>query len=137
MGTLVCFVFVIFSSAKRVICVVVSCVYPTVNAPILYVLYRRGRAGCFPLHPCLVVTSCCTIDHQGFCGSTTTLFYRDSVSSGRYVCCTILRVWGLLSVLLLENAQESLPYVPATFPRYSPSASPAPDDRSSGHRRWR
>src|SRR6266481_8346334 len=106
-----------------------------VNAPILYVLRRRGKVGGFLLYPCFVATSCCTIDHQPFCGSTTTLFCRDSVSSGRYVCCTILRVWGLLSVLLLENAQESLPYVPATFPRYSPSASPAPDDRSSGRRR--
>src|SRR6266700_5999635 len=90
MGMLACFVFVIFSSAKRVICVVVSCVYPTVNAPILYVLRRRGRAGFFLLYPCFVVTSCCTIDHQGFCGSTTTLFYRDSVPFGHYVCGTSL-----------------------------------------------
>src|SRR5262249_11274507 len=52
-GTLACFGFVIFSSAKRVICVVVACAYPMVNGSILYVLSRRGEAGFFLLHPCL------------------------------------------------------------------------------------
>src|SRR6266581_9690446 len=90
MGMLACFVFVVCSSTPRDICVAVSCVYPIGQCPILYVLRRRGRAGCFLLHPCFVVTSCCTIDRWEVCGSTTTLFCRDSVSSGHYVCRTSL-----------------------------------------------
>src|SRR4030095_17134233 len=53
-------------------------------SPIPYVLYRRGRTGCFLLYPCLVVTSCCTIDRWEVCGSTTYLFCRREVSFWHY-----------------------------------------------------
>src|SRR5215467_3957863 len=91
MGMLACFGLVVCSSPKKVICSLLAvCPYTMVNAPILYVLTRRGRAEFFLLYPCSVVTSCYTIDRWEVCATTTTLFCRGSVSFGHYVCSTTL-----------------------------------------------